>query len=129
MKLGLGKPQTKPRITEKGGEFCVADMADGTEAGYKYFEFQKVTELRVTYRGTGRGALEVRSEDKLLGNISIIPNVNWTGSEETIAFPTGVHALYLRYRGSGTVDFLGLEFRTERQLALWADSGTNISGG
>lgn len=129
MKLGLGKPQTKPRITEKGGELCVADMADGTEAGYKYFEFQKVTGLRVTYRGTGRGALEVRSEDKLLGNISIIPNVNWTGSEETIAFPTGVHALYLRYRGSGTVDFLGLEFRTERQLALWADSGTNISGG
>lgn len=114
MKLGLGKPQTQPRITETGGEVYVADMADRTDVGYKYFEFQKVTGLRVAYRGNGRGALEVRAEDILLGSILIIPSENWTASEETIAFPIGVHTLYLRYRGAGTLDLLELEFQTER---------------
>ena len=110
MKLGNGKPQTQPRITEFDGDVFVADLADGTEVGYKYFDFQNESALRITHRGTGTGALEVRTDSKLLGSIAVTPSENWTDSEGTIAFPAGVHGLYLCYRGTGKLDLKEIGF-------------------
>ena len=110
MKLGNRKPQTRPRITEFDGEIYVGDMADGTEVGYKYFDFQNVSALQVTYLGTGKGALEVRADDKLLGSIPVAPSENWTDSEGAIDFPAGVYGLYLRYRGTGKLDLKEIGF-------------------
>lgn len=76
----------------------------------KYFDFQNISALRITHRGNGKGALEVRAEDKLLGSILIIPSEIWTDSKAAIAFPAGVHGLYLRYRGTGKLDLKEIEF-------------------
>lgn len=65
MKLGLGKPQTRPRVDEEMGVVFVADLADGTELGYKYFDFHGEERLKITYRGTGSGSLEVRTDPLL----------------------------------------------------------------
>ena len=110
MKLGNGKPQTRPRITETNGEVYIADMADGTGVCYKYFELQNTSALRVTHRGSGTGVLEVRTDNELLGSIAVSPSEIWTYSEGTVAFPAGVHALNLRYHGTGKLDLKEIGF-------------------
>lgn len=110
MKLGVGKPQTQPRVTETDGIVFVADMADGTEVGYKYLDFCNATELRVTCRGSGSGVLEVRTAQKYIGEIPIVPSAWWRESDTHIMVPAGIHALYLRYHGAGKVDLKDIIF-------------------
>lgn len=51
IRLGVGKQQTLPRITEKDGELILADLTAGTEAVYKYFELGGPKRLRVVFDG------------------------------------------------------------------------------
>ena len=111
MKLGLGKPQTQPRITEANGEIFVAAMADGTEIGYKYFEFPLETGICVTFRGSGKGVLEVKTDEKCIGVIPITPSKDWKESETYITVPAGIYALYLCYRGAGKLDLRDITFK------------------
>lgn len=114
MKLGRGRPQTRPRITEQAGSVYIADMADGTELGFKYFDFHHIAAFGVTCRGSGTGILEVRTEEQRLGEIRIKPSENWREHTVRIPLPEGVHGLFLRYRGAGKLDLSELKFETER---------------
>ena len=113
MKLGLGKPQTQPRITEKGGQLCVADMAHGTEIGFKYLEFHQVCGVKVTYCGTGRGCIEFRTNGTVLGKITLNPATTWQTAFAEIEFPNGTHPLYLKYCGAGEIDLKEIFFVKE----------------
>ena len=113
MKLGLGKPQTQPRITEKGGQLCVADMAHGTEIGFKYLEFHQVCGVKVTYCGAGRGCIEFRTNGTVLGKITLNPATTWQTAFAEIEFPNGTHPLYLKYCGAGEIDLKEIFFAKE----------------
>lgn len=54
IRLGIGKQQTLPRITEKEGELILADLTESTEAVYKYFDLSKTKEIIIHYRGECR---------------------------------------------------------------------------
>lgn len=110
IRLGFGKSQTLPRVDESEGEVYIADMKDGTEVGYKYFDFQTVRKTTVTYRGSAEGVLEMRTELGVLGTILIQSSACWTNSEVDVSVPDGVHALYFRFRGTGKLDFLQFTF-------------------
>ena len=110
IRLGVGKSQTLPRVDESEGEVYIADMKDGTEAGYKYFDFQTVRKTTVTYRGSAEGVLEMRTELGVLGTILIQSSACWTNSEVDVSVPDGVHALYFQYHGTGKLDFLQFTF-------------------
>ena len=110
IRLGVGKSQTLPRVDESEGEVYIADMKDGTEVGYKYFDFQTVRKTTVTYRGSAEGVLEMRTELGVLGTILIQSSACWTNSEVDVSVPDGVHALYFQYHGAGKLDFLQFTF-------------------
>ena len=92
-------------------------MADGTEVGFKYFDFHQIAAFGVTCRGSGTGILEIRADEQPVGQIRISPSENWQELTGRIAFPEGVHGLSLRYHGAGKVYILELKFETERVFA------------
>ena len=114
VRLGIGRQQALPRIDEAEGEVYVADLADHTQLGYKYFDFRNVQRISVTYRGAGEGILEVRTQEngKSIGTIPIQPSLQWTQSSGTVDL-NGIHALYLRFRGTGRIDLKTVTFSEE----------------
>ena len=48
---GLGKQQTLPRITQKEETVYLADLTEGTEAVYKYFNLGDTKRIRVRFSG------------------------------------------------------------------------------
>ena len=109
MKLGLGKPQTCPRITEADGETIVGDMVNGTELGYKYFITHNLRGLKTTYRCTGNGKVEVRMGDSR-SEIPITPCKEWTEAVCGLPVSDGISALTVRYRGCGKLDLKEIIF-------------------
>lgn len=53
VRLGVGRQQTLPRITERNGETILADLTAGTKAVYKYFDLRSTHHITVKLRGNG----------------------------------------------------------------------------
>lgn len=53
VRLGLGKQQNMPRITEKDGKAILADLTAGTKAVYKYFDLRHTKTVTVNCHGDG----------------------------------------------------------------------------
>ncbi len=53
IRLGVGKQQAQPRITEKEGILFIADLTARTKAVYKYFDLTKTKKITVKARGSG----------------------------------------------------------------------------
>lgn len=51
IRLGLGNQQSLPRITEKNGISCLADITSGTKVVYKYFDLSNAESITVEYKG------------------------------------------------------------------------------
>ena len=81
-------------------------MRDGAEAGFKYFRITGETCINVVTRGTG-GVFAVLDENgKELAKIPLTTRQDWGESVAVkLAAEPGVHALYFRYEGDGTLDF------------------------
>lgn len=93
---------------EKNGDQYIANMKDGSMAGYKYFSFLVPVRVAVTVRGKGNGIMEVRTD--LEGNpvvkIPLSSSGTWNRfSVNTVANLEGTKALYFTYRGTGRFDF------------------------
>jgi hypothetical protein len=117
IKLGIGKQQTLPRIDESEGEVYAADLANDTQLGYKYFDFREVQRIGITYRGTGAGVIEVRTQENgnSIGTIPIQPSLQWMQAGGMVNL-NGVHALYLRFHGKGRIDLKTITFLEEDPL-------------
>ena len=105
--------QTGKDRMENGDQY-IANMRDGAVAGFKYFEFQDLREISLTVTGQGAGYFQVSTTP----DFSLVcGTVQVTAGKETAEFvtsckvPDGVHALYFRYLGKGTVNFHRLELR------------------
>ncbi len=84
-------------------ERFIAEIADGTLVGYKYFAFSGATVIRLVYRSSGTGSFTVSDESgKPLAECSISPAGQWTECSSSFTL-TGDHALFLTYHGSGEV--------------------------
>ena len=53
VRLGVGRQQTLPRITERNGETILADLTAGTKAVYKYCDLRSTRRISVKLRGNG----------------------------------------------------------------------------
>ena len=105
-----------PYLTQKGHgippreEEYIANIRDGSVAGFKYFDMQKVSRITVEVRGKGHGQIIV-SEDKSFGvENSVIP-VDLKNKKEYLEFSShmmiedGTKSLYFKYTGQGYIDF------------------------
>lgn len=99
---------------EENGDQYIADMTDGSVAGYKYFDFDQGNPKRiaVTYRLDGTGTLEIStSEDfrDIVASLELTHHITWTRMEGSLEQLSGIRPLYFRYRGKGSMDFSQFE--------------------
>lgn len=86
----------------------IKNIKDGSVIGYKYFSFEGACRITMQVRGKADGSviLSVDTTEKVIGQIPVSLNEKkWipvSGSTNDI---NGVHALYFRFEGSGSLDF------------------------
>ena len=97
-----------PKITQDGGDGderpgFIANMRDGANAGFKYFDCRGVTRVSIRVRGYCKGEFHVKTawDGPSLGSIPVVFSNIWKEYSAEIAIPDGVHALYFEYRGEG----------------------------
>ena len=98
-----------PKITQDGKDGdqetgYIANMKESATAGFKYFNCQDISKVKVKVRGYARGAYEVRTawDGMVLGKIDVVFANIWTEFSADIAIPDGIHALYFTYTGRGS---------------------------
>ena len=107
--------EAHPYITQRGRDGSessfqyIANMRDGSVAGFKWFSFEGLSHMSVVARGTGEGSLVVATDEgctDVIATISLegIRRDTWGRFSSDTRETCGVHALYLAYAGSGAVD-------------------------
>ena len=97
-----------PKITQDGGDGderpgFIANMRDGANAGFKYFDCKGVKRVSIRVRGYCKGEFHVKTawDGPSLGSIPVVFSNIWKEYSADIAIPDGVHALYFEYQGEG----------------------------
>lgn len=105
-----------PYVTEEEGKSWIANITEGTQVGYKYFAFsgqEQTMKLRIrgTASGTIRMLLDGGIDDYFTGHrgirvseVQIFPSKEWTWAAGMICSTEGVHAVYLSFDGTGSLD-------------------------
>lgn len=106
----VGRYKYAPNVNHEGDERFVKDIEACTLIGYKYFFFEEPTRLRVTTRGAGGAFHIMAGSKKLLASIPLRAGKQWHDSSANLISLKGKQALYFKYEGEGTVDFLSFEF-------------------
>lgn len=85
----------------------IANMEDGSMAGFKYFQMEDPGQLVLRYRGSARGEMLVSTAlgEAPLVRISITPSNDWRCADAAVPPLEGVCALYFTYAGEGALDF------------------------
>jgi hypothetical protein len=99
-----------PKITQDGRDGdeepgFIANMRDGTTAGFKYFKFDGISKLTVTVRGYAYGCFEVKTawDGEELARIPIKSANFWTKVSADVSLPDGVYPLYFEFKGTGGI--------------------------
>ena len=93
---------------EENGDQYIANMTDGSVAGFKYFQFEGTIKIQLMTRGSRKGKVEIRTalDGSVIGQIPVEPSEKWhLSSVENVAVPEGISALYFTYIGEGYMDF------------------------
>lgn len=102
-----------------GTQYCgnpnqyIANMNDGSVAGFKYFIFDKVEEISVKVRGNGNGVFFVSTElgGKPVSEIPVTAEVDLSVFTAPINIDKGVKPLYFTYKGEGSFDFISFTIK------------------
>ena len=93
----------------------IANLQDGSVAGYKYFSFSSVRGIRMELRGEWEGSVRI-SADPDDSSAAALPlrfaSKDWKFTDADIQIPDGVHALYFLFSGSGKLDFRSFELQS-----------------
>ena len=102
---------------ESGPGQYIANMRDGASAGYRYFNLKPEGAIRLRVRGEARGRMLLlgHPDGLYLGEVPIhIFSPDWMAFDGTYtgAEKNGIQgqALYMKYEGTGALDFLDFEF-------------------
>ena len=106
--LYVGQPHA-PRVMQDGrdgdeNEGYIADITDGTTAGFKYFDCRGVRKISIAARAYADGVFEIRTkwDGDALAAIPVVSSNVWETYTADIDLPDGVNAIYITYRGTGT---------------------------
>lgn len=90
----------------------IANMQDGSVAGFKYFDLHDLRGVRVTFAGRCEGVLEVSADEgfaAIAASIPVTAKGGTVNASASISIPNGVQPLFFRFRGKGKMDFYGFE--------------------
>lgn len=110
--------ETHPYFTQDGEDRednpnqYIANLRDGSWAGFKYFDIRENGRIKVCVRGNAEGRLLVQNErnGEIRAVIPIHPSADWQEESGEFHIEPGVHALYFTYKGSGSMDWQWFEF-------------------
>ena len=95
---------------EKDGDQYIANMRDGTTAGFKFFEFDGTeSKIAATMRGTAEGELLAASSpdfQNILARIPVHAEGTTITQENAFTIEKGVLPLYFQFTGTGSLDFI-----------------------
>ncbi len=90
----------------------IRNMRRGSVAGFRYFDMQHARRIRVTLSGKGAGEIRVAHDAAFSRPCAVIP-VQPAGDQADFDAPlqaeSGTQALYFRFDGEGSVNFLQFE--------------------
>lgn len=105
---GDGKTENLPKISQDGRDGdeevgYITSITDSTTIGFKYFNCEGISKVKVKTRGYCGGAFEVRTslDGELLGSIPVGYDNVWTVYTGDIKIPDGIQAIYFMYKGHG----------------------------
>ena len=86
----------------------IANIQDTATAGFKYFDCQGVTAVRIRVRGYADGVFEVRTawDGEVLARLKVEYSNVWEEYTAPVNIPDGRQAIYLTYRGGGNASLL-----------------------
>lgn len=90
----------------------IANMTDGSTAGFKYFEFDLPGRIIISARCNAEGTVKIRTEPdgEPIAVVSVTPCLDRQSFEGAVTAPvTGQQALYFTYSGNGSLDFYSFE--------------------
>lgn len=92
----------------------IANMQDGSVAGFKYFNIRDARSISVTVSGRGMGVMQVSDQEDfstVAAEIALRADGQEAKASAPLKLPDGIRALYFRYQGSGAIDFYRFELR------------------
>jgi hypothetical protein len=106
-----------PKITQDGKDGdeeigYIANMRNGTVAGFKYFNIRRVRKISIKTRAYAKDHLEVKTawDGEPLACIPIEYSNIWVEGSADIDIPDGVWSLYFEFKGEGGVSFASQKF-------------------
>ena len=96
----------------------IANMQDGSVAGFKYFDIKHVESIRVCFAGNCDGVLEVSDDPAFTRVCASVPARNsavCTNETAAMRIEPGVKPLYFRYAGQGALNFYSFELQSSKQ--------------
>lgn len=98
---------------ENNPDQYIANMKNGSTAGFKYFDIQGLKRMTVQVSGSGRGEMQVKTalDGKVLARIPVCAGAQKAWFSGVCQIPDGIHALYFRFEGEGSVNFHGFELQ------------------
>lgn len=87
---------------------CIANMQDGTVAGFKYFALGEATGLRLRLRASAPGKMEVFLDEACTRQAAAVPFpacTDWTVCSGPFSAPAGTFPLFFRLTSPGRVDW------------------------
>ena len=103
--------QNRPDGDETAVQY-IANMRDGSVAGFKYFDLRGVQHLRLAVSGTCEGKVEVSVSphfDQAAASLPVKASGVMVNVNGPLRLMDGVHPLYFRYIGRGSMDFYAFE--------------------
>lgn len=107
-----------PYITQRGRDDdrdsvqYIANMRDGSVAGFKYFDLRSVSMVSVKVSGKGLGVMQVSTEpdfSEICAEIAVRPEAREKRFTAATELEKNRAALYFRYQGEGSVNFWSFE--------------------
>lgn len=90
----------------------IANMTDGSTAGFKYFDFNDLKSITVLVKGKAGGKMIVTDENgDEVANIAIKAEKEYRPFVGDAKITNGKHALFFTYVGSGAVDFKSFDLK------------------
>lgn len=98
---------------EGGPDQYIANMCDGAVAGFKYFDLRETSKICVNIKGRATGKLEVFTQEN--GTPAAVIDVKPTNAvksfEENLKVPGERQALFFKFTGKGSFDFISFELK------------------
>lgn len=115
-----------PYVTQDGADgderavSYIARIKNGSIVGYKYFDFDYGQgNLILTYRGKGKGKIILSTDEKakeVIGQASLTTSVEWTEVNIPFKVSEGKRALFLTFKGKGSIELLKFAIKKETTL-------------